>query len=258
MKTILIMGALAVCAFGQTFTEPPPILELIRKPGIGGAPPRNYNAARAAVNVIGMTAVTGLPETWLVEAHLNYASVEDLDKSVAAVAPLRITNNPSDPMQDDVLAPSRTMLALYRPGWSYRPDQASRLFEKARYFFISIYRVRAGTEADFGELVKLRRLNQDSINLDRPEIAYQIVSGAPAGTFLFLAPVTTLRSLDEGVPDTPVYAEALAEARAKARTKVAPDSELSREHLLFRVEPRLSYVSDDFAAADPEFWRPKQ
>jgi hypothetical protein len=31
--------------------------------------------------------------------------------------------------------------------------------------------------------------------------------------------------------------------------------ELNREHLLFRVEPRISYVSDDFAEADPEFWR---
>ena len=31
----------------------------------------------------------------------------------------------------------------------------------------------------------------------------------------------------------------------------------AREHLLFRVEPRISYVSSDFADVDPEFWRGK-
>ena len=39
--------------------------------------------------------------------------------------------------------------------------------------------------------------------------------------------------------------------------KVSEKLELNREHLLFRVEPRISYVSDDFAEADPEFWRGK-
>ena len=38
----------------------------------------------AAVNVIGMTSVTGLPETWLVEAHYSFASVEDLDQRISA------------------------------------------------------------------------------------------------------------------------------------------------------------------------------
>src|SRR5262249_13188943 len=149
-------------------------------------------------------------------------------------------------LRDDVLAPARTIIATLIPGWSYRPEQAIRTFPRARYFHVSIYRIRAGTEADYGELVKLRRQSQESVNLDRPDLAYAIISGAPAGTFIFLSPIVSLRSFDEGVAATPVYAEGLADARSKTRAKVAPDSELGREHLLFRVEPRLSYVSDDF------------
>jgi hypothetical protein len=84
------------------------------------------------------------------------------------------------------------------------------------------------------------------------------VSGAPAGTYVFLAPLVSLKTLDDGVADTPVYAEGIADARVKTRNKVAPDSELGREHLLFRVDPRLSYVSNQFASVDPGFWRPKQ
>ena len=105
--------------------------------------------------------------------------------------------------------------------------------------------------------MKLRRIGADSVNLDRPDLAYQVVSGAPSGTFIFLAPLTSLKTMDEGVAETPVYAEAIAAARAKTANKVSADGEISREHMLFRVEPRLSYVTDGFAEADRQFWRPQ-
>jgi hypothetical protein len=98
-------------------------------------------------------------------------------------------------------------------------------------------------------------MGSDSVNLDRPDLAYQVISGAPSGTFIFLAPLASLKTMDEGVAETPVYAEATAAARAKTASKVSADGEISREHLLFRVEPRMSYVSDDFAEADRQFWR---
>jgi len=237
--------------------DPPPFIQLVRKPGSAPGFPRPYGEARAAVNVIGMTAVTGLPETWTAEFHYSWASIEDLDKGLASVG-FRVPAPSGDLMQDDVLAPARTMLAAYRPGWSYRADQAIRQFPRARYVQVTVYRIRAGTEADFGELIRLRRASAESVNLDRPEMAYSVISGAPSGTYIFLAPVTSLRAMDNGVADIPAWAEGLADARSKTRAQVAPASELSREHLLFRVEPRLSYVSDEFAAPDREFWRPQQ
>jgi len=37
--------------------------------------------------------------------------------------------------------------------------------------------------------------------------------------------------------------------------ETAKTTGLTRKHLLLRVEPTMSWVSDDFASADPEFWR---
>jgi hypothetical protein len=122
---------------------------------------------------------------------------------------------------------------------------------------VSLYRIRPGREADFGELIHLRRAVADAVNLDRPELAYQVFSGALTGTWIFLAPIASLRSFDEGVNPIPVFAEGLAIARAKDGTKIAADTEISREQLLFRVEPRISYVSNEFSEVDPEFWRGK-
>jgi hypothetical protein len=257
MRIFLLAGILSSAAAAQSLTEVPPIVQLVRKPGTGGASMKPYANAGAALNVIGMASVTGLPETWLVEAHYTFASVEDLDQRISALAPVRAFSDASDPLQDDVLAPSRTMLAQYRPNWSYRPDQAIRMFPRARYFQVSLYRIRPGTEGDFGELIRLRRATADVINLDRPDLAYQVISGAPAGTFVFLSPILSLRNFDDGVNPVPVFAEGLANARAKEGSKIASDTEISREHLLFRVEPRISYVSRDFADVDPEFWRGK-
>jgi hypothetical protein len=248
MKTILLGGILAFSAAAQAPTEPPPILQLIRRPGAVTAPIRPYADARAAIDAVGMVSITGPPEAWQIESHQSFASIEDLDKAVGTFGPA----------QEDPLALSRTLIAFYRPNWSYRADQAIRLFPRAHYFHVTIYQVRPDAENDLGELVKLRRLSADSVNLDRPDLAYQVISGAPSGTFIFLAPLTSLKTMDEGVAETPVYAEAIAAARAKTADKVSADGEISREHVLFRVEPRLSYVSDDFAEADRQFWRPNR
>lgn len=257
MKTILLGGILAFSAAAQAPTEPAPILQLIRRPGVVIAPIRPYANAGAVVDALGMVSITGLPEAWQIELHQSFAGIEDLDKAVGPTAPAGTFNVPSEASQDDPLALSRTLIAFYRPNWSYRADQAIRTFPRAHYFHITIYRVRPDAENDLGELVKLRRLSADSVNLDRPDLAYQVISGAPSGTFIFLAPLTSLRTMDEGVAETPVYAEATAAARAKTASKMSADGEISREHLLFRVEPRMSHVSDDFAEADRQFWRPK-
>ena len=136
----------------------------------------------------------------MVEAHYSFASVEDLDQRLTAIAPVRVNNDAvGDPLYDDVMAAPRTMIALHRQQLSYRPTEAIRLFGKARYFQVSVFRIRPGTEGEFADLVRLRRATADAINLERPDLAYQVISGAPAGTFVFLSPIVTLRSMDEGI-----------------------------------------------------------
>lgn len=256
MKLLISLPLLCCSAFSQGAAVPPPIVQITSKPGAAAGPTRPYAGARAAVDVVGLAAATGMPQTWMIEMHPTFASIEDLDRALSAVTPGRQPSDSFGQPLDDLAAPPRTMIAVLQPGWSYRPEEAIRAFPKARYIRVTIHRIRAGLEAEFGELVKLRKLTNDSVNLDRPELVYHVVSGEPSGTYIVLSPLNSLRVMDEGVIDVPVYAAPVADALARAAPKAA-DIEISREHLLFRVEPRLSYVSDDFAAGDPNFWRPK-
>ncbi len=255
MKIVLLLAVFSTCAVAQGPTDVPPILQVIRKPGAGGSGTiRPYNGVKAAVDVVGITAITGVPETWNVELHQSFQEIEDLDRAIASTA---LSGAPAaQPSGDDLLAPARTMILLYQPGWSYRPQEAIRRFPRARYFHVSIYRMQAGADSDLGELMRLRKHEMDAVNLDRPDLVYRVVSGAPSGTYIIFAPMISLKSMDDGIAKLPVYAEPLATAEAAAG-KNAASRELSREHFLMRVEPGQSYVSDDFSGADPDFWQGK-
>jgi hypothetical protein len=238
MKTLLLAGIAVLTACAQTPTEPPLLIQMIRGPGGDNGTIRPYSQAGAAVNVLGMRAVTGVSETWLLEAHDSFASIEDLDRALGAASP----------GQEDAPALARTMIAIYRPGWSYRPELAIRMFPKARYFHVTVHHVRPGTE--FGELVKQRRSGYDRINLDRPDIAYHVVSGAFSETYVFLAPLLSLKTLDDALAR-------FAGSGDGGSKNLASEIEFSRESLLLRVEPKISWVSEAFVQADPDFWKGK-
>jgi hypothetical protein len=249
MKTILLSGLLAFCAAAQT----PMLIRLTRTPGTAPGSIRAYSDAGAAVNVLGMISMTGVPETWLVETHYSFGSIEDLDKALNSVSPVANAIVRPEYTPDDPLAASRTLIAVFRPGWGYQSGEAMKMLPVARYFRVSIYRMGPGSDAEFLELARLRRTTLDKTTVNRPDLAYEVISGAPSGTYLLLAPLTSLRMIDAGLAQRPVSAESSDTGR-----RTAASAEFSLEHLLFRVEPRISFVSDDFASADPDFWRPKQ
>src|SRR5437879_13246147 len=61
MRICLLAAMLAATAAAQGLTDPPTIVQFVRKPGTGGASLKPYANTGAAVTVIGMAAVTGLP-----------------------------------------------------------------------------------------------------------------------------------------------------------------------------------------------------
>ena len=215
---------------------------------------RAYDETKAPIDVLGMKAITGSSQSWLIESHRSFGSIEAVDKSLIDAPP---TSDARDAWEEEAFSPSTRMIGLFRHGLSYRPDEALKLLQSARYFQVSIYRIRPGADFDFAELIRLRKASFDSINLDRPELGYQVISGGSSGTYVFLAPLPSLRTLDNGVARMPMYSDGSGHgggARAAGR-QIQAEADITREHMFFRVQPRMSHVSDAFAAADPEFWR---
>lgn len=200
---------------------------------------QNYGSVGAAVSVIGMTTLTGSAETWYLEAEDSFAAMEQVDQALPRL------NGPQ--------APSRSWIAIYRQDLSYRPREAVANLPKARYFQISLYRIQAGAEGELADMLKARKATLDSVNMDRPDLTYQVISGATSGTYLRLLPLPTLKTFDDGLATI----APTARPAAKEVSKIDAGGDINRESLLLRVEPNLSHVSDDFAGADRPFWKPQ-
>jgi len=252
MTTKLIALLLGFWPIAQAWADPPVLLRIVRN-ARDTESRQIYATAGTAVNVLGMRAISDLDEAWLMEMHDSFASIEGVDQALASARQARNSPGSAYPVPDEVLGPARSLIALYRPGFSYRADEAGKSFPRARYLLVSIYRTKPGDETAFAGIVKLRRAVNDSINLNRPEIAYEVVAGTVSGTYIFVTPLATLKNLDDGLTRTPAYAEGARDESKKA----AAQTEINHERLLLRIDPGLSYVSEEFASGDTEFWKPK-
>ncbi len=203
------------------------------------------------MNVVGARAVTGSAESWLIEAHDSFASIEATLNAVARAQGVQAAAS------FDALPLSGTTIGLFRAALSYRAEEAMAALQRSRYLNVSVYRIRAGGDLEFAELIRIGRRGLDAINMDPPGTRVPDPFGSTIGHLRFSAPLATLKTLDNGIARLPVYAEAMAEAGADAGRKLAAQAELAREQRLFRLDPRISYVSDEFAAADVDFWRGK-
>lgn len=245
MKALFTFAVLSVSAAAESLTQPPPLIRVIQTIGAKPAVDAPAGDIAAGIFLFGMTALTGPTETWLLETHTSFAGLEHFDSGIAHSARGRNAGG------DD----SRSLIAFYRQWWSHRPEEAIQALRKARYFQVSLYRTGIGSEAEFAELLRARKASLDSINLDRPDMVYQVIAGAPSGTSLVLSPLPSLKVLDDGVSrSAAAYLRYTGSPSARSGA-VHPDSGVSHENMLVRIEPRLSQVSEEFAGADPDFWQ---
>jgi hypothetical protein len=83
---------------------------------------------------------------------------------------------------------------------------------------------------------------------------YKATTG-PDDAYMALVPHRTLAELDIGIRENAAYDQALGEDGAKELKQLRASGFLSAEVHLFVVNPKMSYVSEQVAASDPEFWK---
>lgn len=248
MKTGLLLALFAVSLQAEWLVQPPPLLRIIQTVGTRPALENPIGDTAAGVYLFGATSLTGRAETWLLETHDSFASLEQFDAGIAY--PSRGRNAGGEE--------SRTWIAFYRHWWSHLPEEAVQAFRKARYLQISIYHTGLGNETEFANMLQERKRNLSALNLNRPDLVYQVLSGAPSGLYLVISPLPSLAALDDGVSRSAAgYLRASGAPFSRpGGSTVTPGSNLSHENLIFRLEPTFSVVSSDFLDQNPGFWKP--
>src|SRR5215510_3883849 len=157
----------------------------------------------------------------------------------------------------DLVNSVRSLVAVLRPDMSYKPDKLIGMLPQCRYFNIETFRVRLGKDADFEAGSKLFQNAFEKMKSDRPYVFYQVMMGAPEGTYLLFAPMKSLKEVDEEMANQGAFMQAMGEENMKNLMKGAGDVFISMESNVYAFNPNMSNVSKEFAAGDPKFWTPK-
>jgi len=206
-------GALAVLAQEQ---GPPPVLQIQReliKEGkfaahekTEAAYVRAFRKADFPGHYLALSPQSGPNEVWFVEAFPSFEASETW-QAASEKEPLKSALADAD-AQDGVLRErSNSMWAVYRPQLSYRADKLD--VGKMRFVRVFTYHVRLGRTADFlAEAAAVIRA-YDRANADRSFLGYEVRAGAPAGTYLFLEGLTSLKTLDGWDEQSQAFASAM-------------------------------------------------
>ena len=151
---------------------------------------------------------------------------------------------------------SRVTWALYRKDLSYRPEKLN-VGKTTRFVSLVTARVRLGKDLDMETGAKAILGALQGADLEGTMLGYQVVAGAPSGTYLFFGMLDSMKTIDGFVAQQDKYVQAIGADAIRQLMRGVGDIFLSLDVTLFSVNPKMSYVPKAAEDADPDFWRPK-
>jgi hypothetical protein len=147
----------------------------------------------------------------------------------------------------------RGVLATYQPDISYHPPGPADM-GKARFVEIIVTRVRLGRMLDYVDYMKALNEAREKAGVPGHVAGFQVVSGAPTGTVVWVHPMPALAELD-GDYGKAIRAAFGDEQWKKWRT-IFPEIVEEATRTVFAVNPKASRPLEAIVAADPAFWKP--
>ncbi len=274
---LLFLDVILLSAFSQVMAQPgpeqmtpPPVLLIVReeiKPGMMGVHSRHsaefasiFSALQTPNHRIAMVPVAGneneviyiTPLGSFAELEgINLATDKKLESATGMTAAKLDRLNQEGPA---LHAAMRDIFTIYRPELSFNPGVP---IPQMRYFSITTTRIRPGFDAQYVEYVqKVINVARQKAKVDNLHVAvFQVISGAPGGTYMIFRPMKSLAELDDPIGQR--VRAAMSDDQRKDADKSVRESVMSSEVSTYAFAPRMSYVPKSMADVDPAFWNPK-
>ena len=147
------------------------------------------------------------------------------------------------------------LVFTYDEDLSYHPHTD---MGKHRVYQISVFHVRPGKRQEWHDVVKMVKDANDKAGTSNHWGMYEVAFGDPDGTYIALTGDPSMSAIDLGYSEDKKFREAMGGDEGMRKLDQLFGEAVESSHSeLFTVNPKLSYVSDDWIKADPEFWRPK-
>jgi hypothetical protein len=263
LGSYLLFGGLGM-AVAQQPPPPPKVLTVSRefvKPGKNGALHDKSESAfvqamaqaKWPTHYLALNAVTGKPRALFLT---GYDSFEAWEKDVLAEQANPILSaaiEKAGVADGDLLSDADASALVYSEEYSLR---SAFDIPHMRYFEISLYRVRPGHEADWDTIVKMVKAAYEKI----PDVrfaTYRALYGQEGNTYIVFTPMKSAAELDKDSEQSKQFAANMGADGMKKFSELLAGAIETSQHNLFTFSPAMSYVSDEWIKADPDFWKPK-
>jgi hypothetical protein len=260
-----VLLSAVIPAFAQT--EPPPapkVLQIYReqvKPGKTAAHekveagwPRAFAKANSPDHYVALSSVTGSGEAWFITAYDTFAAYEKSQEFVDKNPALKAETEALSAQDGELLSGIASILAIHREDLSYRPAVH---WPKMRFVQVTTVRINQGRANDYAALGKVVNSAHDKAKMDEQWSVYEVVSGMPTPTYLIFQGMKSLADMDAlREMHGKAYQDGLGEENRARIRELQNQAVSSSTSQIFAMSPKMSYVSKEFAAADPSFWSP--
>ena len=265
--SLAVAGSTLTVAQDASTTSPlPKILQFTieyTKPYKGGAAHDKTESAFIAaeqkakfpVYYIAMNSMSGKARALFMTRYDSFADWEKDNKLVDSNPTLGAGLERAGLADGELLDEVDSVVYTYDEDLSFHPHSD---LDKHRVYQISVFHVRPGKQKEWREVVKMVKDAHEKAGTSAHWGMYEIAFGAPDGTFIALTGDPSMSAIDLGYSEDKKFVAALGgdEGMRKLDEKFGDAVESSHSEL-FTVNPKQSYVSDDWIKADPGFWRPK-
>ncbi len=215
---------------------------------------RAFAKANWPEHYLAMTSMSGPSEAWFINGYDSFAAAEKdtqaMDKDPAMQGAMaKLAEQDSDYVHG-----TNAIMAAYREDLSYNPGTT---IADMRYFGVLTFHVKPGHTEEFKQVMKMVKEGHEKAKLDEHFAMFEVVAGAPGGTYLLFHPMKSLAEMDAYESIHKPYRDALGEEALKKLAELQSASIAKTETTLFAFSPRMSYVSKEWAAANTDFWFPK-
>ncbi len=255
-----------VASAQEQSTAPPKVLVIMReflKPGKSGfvhdksesAFVQAFTRAKWPTNYLGMTSLSGKSRALF---FTFYESFDAWDKDQAATAKnaaLSAAVDRASVADGELLDSIDQGVFVYDAEFSLRPKYGDVAHRRAME--ITSYHVRPGHGQEWTELVKMVLAAYEKSSPDAHWACFHTAYGGAGGTYIFLTALKSASEIDTSMEQGKQFGAAMGEDGMKKLLALESSSVDSYEHQLFAFNPKMSYVSDEWIKADPDFWKPK-
>jgi hypothetical protein len=263
--SLAVAGSLpTVAQDASATTAPPKYLQVTveyTKPGKGGlahdktegAFVQAMRQAKFPLHYTAYNAITGRSRAIYLSRFNSFEEVHQANKIFDAPA-MASEFDRINSADGDLLDESHVLVFSSDPELSYHSKAPG---PQQRYLEADIFQVRPGHGKEFTDLVKMYMALLDKIDSTQHWGAYRAEYGDPVGTYVFFTASNSAAEIDQHFSEDPKIGAALSEDDKKKLRDLRAASVESERVEMYSVNPAQSYVTDDWIAADPAFWKPK-